>query len=229
MPLAIRAAFVLSEEKNPYYSLLRQMNSLLRRQTFPAPIGREFMYKALKLLRELASRIAKPVKKNTNSLLFSLPAGNSRGHSPHEAPFFRRAMPGWSCPRHRPPRIEGREGRPSIRATVYGPRHGLISPHHEQGAGRGAGGTKVGPARLWHFEMSKSATADFDSALRLTARSSSRGPCRRWRRGRLGCSRATGARRSRSAGIRCRHRRGGRYGRARPCRTRRSPSCCRSC
>jgi hypothetical protein len=30
----------------------------------------------------------------------------------------------------------------------------------------GAGGTKVGLARLWHFKMSKSATADFDPAVR---------------------------------------------------------------
>src|ERR1700724_739346 len=63
MPPAVRA--VLSDQRRtiPCYSLLRQLNSLLRRQTFPAPIGREFMYKALKLLRELASRIAKPVQK----------------------------------------------------------------------------------------------------------------------------------------------------------------------
>jgi hypothetical protein len=46
------------------------MNSLLRRQTFPAPIGREFMYKALKSLRELTSRIVKPVKKCKFPALF---------------------------------------------------------------------------------------------------------------------------------------------------------------
>jgi hypothetical protein len=34
---------------------------------------------------------------------------------------------------------------------------------------RGAGGTKVGLARLWHFKMSKSATADFDPAVPASA------------------------------------------------------------
>jgi S-adenosylmethionine:tRNA ribosyltransferase-isomerase len=33
------------------------------------------------------------------------------------------------------------------------------------GGKKGAGGAKVGPARLWHSKMSKSATADFDPAV----------------------------------------------------------------
>ena len=77
-PPAVRAVLSYQRRRIPCYSLLRQMNSLLRRQTFPAPIGREFMYKALKSLRELTSRIAKMAGKIANSLLFSLPSGNAR-------------------------------------------------------------------------------------------------------------------------------------------------------
>src|SRR5258706_7599537 len=43
-------------------------------KTFPC---REFVCKILKLIRDLISKIAKPVKKIANSLLFSLFSGNS--------------------------------------------------------------------------------------------------------------------------------------------------------
>jgi hypothetical protein len=39
------------------------------------------------------------------------------------------------------------------------------SPSATPGSLERAGGSKVGLARLWHFKMSKSATADFDPAV----------------------------------------------------------------
>jgi hypothetical protein len=49
----------------------------VRRKHFPVLICREFARKILKLIRNLMSKIAKPVEKIANSLLFSLLSGNS--------------------------------------------------------------------------------------------------------------------------------------------------------
>ena len=73
-------------------------------------------------------------------------------------------------------------------ARALGPRASrpLFSPFPTVREGReDAGGTKVGPARLWHSKMSKSATADFDSALPGSLRSAAR---------RCACSKAPHAR-----------------------------------
>jgi hypothetical protein len=58
-----------------------------------------------------------------------------------------------------------------IEAAAKAPGTAGVSPARPDGpttptpdSPQKAGGTKVGPARLWHSEMSKSATADFDPA-----------------------------------------------------------------
>jgi hypothetical protein len=67
---------LLEDEKPSYFSLPEEQFPVLAK-TFPVLICREFVCKTLKLIRDVMSKIAKPVKKIANSLLFSLFSGNS--------------------------------------------------------------------------------------------------------------------------------------------------------
>ena len=75
MPPAVRAVLSYRRRRIPCYSLLWQMNSLLRPQIFPAPVGREFTCKVLKLKDQITPISAKIGRKLANSLFFSLQQG----------------------------------------------------------------------------------------------------------------------------------------------------------